>query len=62
MNNLNSTVMEMLMNHNMREIERAAERRRISGELVHAPTRLRRDLTNLRLRLTGQSPIGGGQV
>jgi hypothetical protein len=50
------------MNHNMREIERAAERRRISGELVHAPTRLRRDLTNLRLRLTGQSPIGGGQA
>jgi hypothetical protein len=59
---LNSTIMEMLMTHNMRDIERAAENRRIAGELIHAPGRVRRDLTNLRLRLTGQTPDSRGQA
>jgi hypothetical protein len=61
-NNLNATLLELLMNHNMRDIEREAEKRRITGELIHQPRRLRRDLTNLRLRLTGQSPFDGGQA
>ena len=61
MTQLNWTLMEMMMTHNMRAIEREAEKRRITGELVHAPGRVRRDLTSLRMRLTGQSPIDGGQ-
>ena len=59
---LNSTLLEMMMTHNMRDIEREAEKRRITGELIHQPGRVRRDLTNLRLRLTGQSPVDGGQA
>ena len=62
MTNLNSTLLEMMMTHNMRDIEREAEKRRITGELIHQPGRVRRDLTNLRLRLTGQSAIDGGHA
>ena len=57
---LNSTLLEMMMTHNMRDIEREAEKRRITGELIPQPGRVRRDLANLRLRLKGQSAIDGG--
>jgi hypothetical protein len=43
-----TTVMEILIGQQQREIERNAERRRMIGELVHAPHPVRRNLARLR--------------
>jgi hypothetical protein len=40
--------MEILIGQHQREIERNAERRRMIGELVHAPHPVRRNLARLR--------------
>ena len=48
---INSTLIDMLIPHTMREIEREAERRRIMGELVHTPSPVRRGLARLRTYL-----------
>jgi hypothetical protein len=48
---INSTLIDLLMPHTMREIEREAERRRLMGELVHSPGRLRNDLRQIGQRV-----------
>ena len=48
---INSTLVDMLMPHTMREIEREAERRRIMGELVHTRGRFRADLRQIGQRV-----------
>ena len=45
---VSSTVMEMMMAQNVRELERKAEERRRIGELVHTPGPIRRELARLR--------------
>ena len=59
---VNPTLMEMVMHHNMLDIEREIEKRRVGGELVHAPFRIRKDFANFRRRVSGRSACESEQA